>query len=44
VSKISANPAKPSILKREINSRPLIVAIIILTLIIAAVEIYIMTR
>jgi hypothetical protein len=44
VSKISANPDKPSILKREINSRPLIVAIVIFTLIIAAVEIYIMTR
>ena len=44
VSKISANPAKSSILKREINSRPLIVAIVIITLVIAAVEIYVMTR
>jgi len=44
VSKISSNPDKPSLLKREINSRPLIVAIIIITVIIAAVEIYVMTR
>ena len=44
VSKISANPDRSSILKREINSTPLIVAIIIITIIIAAVEIYIMTR
>jgi hypothetical protein len=44
VSKISANPDKPGILQREINSRPLIVAIIIITLIIATVEMYIMTR
>jgi len=44
VSKISANADKPGILQREINSRPLIVAIIIITLIIAAVEMYIVTR
>ncbi len=44
VAKISANPDKPNLLKREINSRPLMVVIIIITLIIAAVEIYVMTR
>ena len=44
VSKISANSDKSSILTREINSRPLVVAIIVITIIIAAVEIYVMTR
>lgn len=44
VARLSASPDKPSILKREINSRPLIVAIIIITLVIAVVEIFIMTR
>ena len=44
VSKIPANTDKSSILQREINSRPLIVAIIVITIIIAAVEIYVMTR
>ena len=44
VSKISANYTESSILKREINSSPLMVAIIIITILIAAVEVYIMTR
>lgn len=44
VSELSAKADKPSILKREINSRPLMVAIIVITLLIAAVELYVMTR
>jgi hypothetical protein len=44
VSKISASSDNSNLLKREINSRPLIIAILIITIIIAAVEIYVMTR
>jgi len=44
VSKISSNPDKSNLLKREISSRLLMVVIIIITIIIAAVEIYVMTR
>ncbi len=44
VKKLSAEQDEPNILKREINSRPLMLAIIIITLAIAIVEIYVMTR
>jgi len=37
-------PSEPDILKREFKSPALMIAIIIITLAIAAVEIYIMTR
>jgi len=44
VEKISAEPDKQDILKREINSPALMLLIIVITLLIAAVEIYVMTR
>ena len=44
VEKLPSEPDERSILKREINSPALMILIIIITLAIAAVEIYIMTR
>jgi hypothetical protein len=44
VEKLPPEPVGSSILKREINSPALMIIIIIITLTIAAVEIYIMTR
>lgn len=44
VEQISEEMDKPGILKREINSPALMVFIIIITLAIAAVEIFVMTR
>ena len=44
VEKLPPEPDERSILKREINSPALMIIIIIITLAIAAVEIYVMTR
>jgi hypothetical protein len=44
VEQLQPEPVVSSVLKREVKSPTLMVAIIIITLIIAAVEIYIMTR
>jgi hypothetical protein len=44
VEQLNDEPKEPGILKREINSPLLMVVIIIITLIIAGVEIYVMTR
>jgi hypothetical protein len=44
VGKLNSEPEKPGVLKREINSPVLMLVIIIITLIIASVEIYVMTR
>lgn len=44
VSKMAVKPDGSNIFQREISSRPLMVAIIIITLIIAAIEIFVMTR
>ncbi len=44
VGKLNAEPEKPGVLKREVNSPMLMIVIIIITLVIAGVEIYIMTR
>lgn len=44
VEKLPAEPDEPHILKREVKSPALMMTIIIITLAIAAVEIYVMTR
>jgi hypothetical protein len=44
VEKLPPEPDERSILKREINSPALMIIIIIITIAIAAVEIYVMTR
>jgi hypothetical protein len=44
VSKITSSQAGSNLFNRQINSRWLIIGIIIITLIITAVEIFIMTR
>jgi len=44
VSKITADQAGSNLFNRQINSRWIIIVIIIITLIITAVEIFVMTR
>ncbi|MFA5079952.1 MAG: B-box zinc finger protein [Dehalococcoidia bacterium] len=44
MEKLNAEQEEPGILKREINSPLLMIVIIIITLVIAGVEIYVMTR
>jgi len=44
VEKLASQADDPSIFKREIRSPALMIAIIIIALIIAGVEIYVMTR
>jgi hypothetical protein len=44
VEKLSPEPDDSNILKRKVNSPALMIIIIIITLIIAAVEIFVMTR
>jgi hypothetical protein len=44
VQKLPAEPDEPHILKREVKSPALMMIIIIITLTIAAIEIYVMTR
>jgi len=44
VAQLSSGPDEPHILKREVNSPALMVFIIIITLLIAAAEIWVMTR
>jgi len=44
VERLSSEPDNSNILKRKINSPALMIMIIIITLAIAAVEIYVMTR